>query len=223
MDIPVIAIDGPSASGKGTVAKRVAQGLGFHYLDSGALYRAIALLSLREGVSSEDAPALARLASGLRIEFVSGLTTVSEQYVTNDLQSELCGVRASQVARHPQVRSALLGRQRAFRQAPGLVADGRDMGTVVFPNALLKVYLTARPEVRALRRYKQLIDKGNNANLRALSKDLEERDARDAARPVAPLAVASDAEKLDTSDLSIETTVGRILDWYKERAQRAVG
>jgi cytidylate kinase len=220
MSVPVIAIDGPSASGKGTIAKRVAQALGFHYLESGALYRLVALVSLREGIPPGDTDRLATVASALDVEFLGDVILLSGHDVAGELQLEASGKRASEVASLPGVRQALLGRQRAFRRPPGLVADGRDMGTVVFPDAALKVFLTASAEVRARRRYKQLIDKGIHANLRALSRDLEERDARDAARAVAPLLPASDALRLDTSDVAIEAVVGRVLDWYRERERR---
>jgi CMP/dCMP kinase len=214
-EAPVIAIDGPSASGKGTIASRVADVLDFHYLESGALYRLIALLSLRKGVMDEAA--LAELARGMQVYFHNERITLLDQDVTDAIRAEDCSNRASEVARLPLVRHALLHRQRAFRQPPGLVADGRDMGTVVFPDATLKVFLTARPEVRAGRRYKQLIDKGIAANLRSLSRDLEERDARDANRAVAPLVPAPDSQVLDSSALSIDAVAERIVGWYRER------
>jgi cytidylate kinase len=204
---PVVAIDGPSASGKGTVASRVAAALGFHYLESGALYRLVALAG---GVPRET-------ARTLDVEFRDGLVFLNKQDVTEEIRAEAVGVRASEVAKIPEVRAALLARQRAFRRAPGLVADGRDMGTVVFPDAALKVFLTASVAVRAQRRYKQLIDKGNSANLAALSRDLEERDQRDAAREVAPLRPAADAALVDSSDLPVEQVVERILQLYRER------
>jgi len=213
----VIAIDGPSASGKGTVAKRVAEALGFYYLESGALYRLVALASLRAKIPADDGSAAAQLAKALQVEFRNEQILLSGQDVTEDLREEACGVRASEVARLPAVRIALLERQRRFRQPPGLVADGRDMGTVVFPDAKLKVFLTASVEERARRRHKQLIDKGIHANLATLSRDLAERDARDATRAAAPLAAARDAVQLDTSDLAIEEVVARILGWYRER------
>jgi cytidylate kinase len=215
MSVPVIAIDGPSASGKGTIAKRVAQVLGFHYLESGALYRLVALLSLRTGEIDEGK--LAAAAESMDLVFANEKIILEKQDVTEKLRTQECSNRASEVAKLPPVRKALLTRQRTFRQPPGLVADGRDMGTVVFPDAELKVFLTASPEVRAERRYKQLIEKGIGANLRALSRDLEERDARDANRPVAPLVPAPDSQVLDSSALSVEAVVERILEWCGER------
>ena len=210
----VIAIDGPSASGKGTIASRVARELGFHYLESGALYRLLALLSLREGTLDEKA--LANLAAHMDVEFAAGEVLLEDEDVSDKIRSEPCGVRASEVAKLPGVRSALLERQRAFRRPPGLVADGRDMGTVVFPDAELKIFLTATPEVRAERRYKQLKEKGIDANLRALSRDLEERDERDTKRAVSPLVPAADSQVIDSSSLSIEDVAGRILEMYRE-------
>lgn len=207
MSVPVIAIDGPSASGKGTVASRVAAALGFHYLESGALYRLVAL-------AGGEAPE--KTAAGLQVEFRNGRIILSGQDVTDTLRDEAVGERASEIAKLPAVRAALLGRQRAFRRPPGLVADGRDMGTVVFPDAQLKVFLTASVATRAQRRYKQLIDKGNSANLAALSRDLEERDKRDATREVAPLKPAADAVSVDSSALTIEEVVDRVLKAYRE-------
>jgi len=210
----VIAIDGPSASGKGTIASRVARELGFHYLESGALYRVLALVSLREGTLEEKR--IAYLASHMDVEFAGGEVLLEDEDVSDKIRSEPCGVRASEVAKLPQVRAALLERQRAFRRPPGLVADGRDMGTVVFPDAELKIFLTATPEVRAERRYKQLKEKGIDANLRALSRDLEERDERDTKRAVSPLIPAADSQVIDSSSLSIEEVAGRILELYRE-------
>ena len=215
MSAPVIAIDGPSASGKGTIASRVAKRLGFHYLESGALYRLLALLSLREG--TVDEPKLAALAENMDVAFNVGEILLEEEEVTDKIRSEPVGNRASEVARLPAVRQALLRRQRAFRRPPGLVADGRDMATVVFPDAELKIFLTAEAEVRAERRYKQLIEKGLDANLRALSRDLRSRDERDAKRAVAPLVPAPDSQVLDSSALSIDEVVERILGWCRER------
>ena len=214
MSAPVIAIDGPSASGKGTIASRVATALGFHYLESGALYRLLALLSLRQGTVDEQR--LANVAQHMDVEFAGGEVLLEDEDVSDKIRSEPCGVRASEVARLPAVRAALLARQRAFRRPPGLVADGRDMGTVVFPDAALKIFLTATPDVRAERRYKQLKEKGIDANLRALSRDLEERDERDRKRTVSPLVPAADSQVLDSSALSIEAVAGRILELYRE-------
>lgn len=208
MNPPVVAIDGPSASGKGAVAVRVAAALGFHMLESGALYRLVALAGPEEPEKT---------AATMVVDFQDGRIFLSGQDVTDDLRGEDVGVRASAIAQRPAVRQALLARQRAFRRPPGLVAEGRDMGTVVFPDAVLKVFLTASPEVRAQRRYKQLIDKGIDANLHALSRDLAQRDARDAARAVAPLAPAPDALQLDTSERSLDEVVGAILGWCRER------
>jgi cytidylate kinase len=207
--IPVIAIDGPSASGKGTIAKRVAAALGFNYLESGALYRLVGLIALRQGLRDETA--IAEVARGMDVVFQADEILLEDEDVSLHIRHEEVGKRASDVARMPAVRRALMQRQRAFRQAPGLVADGRDMATVVFPDAALKIFLTASPEVRAQRRYKQLIEKGIAANLAALSRDLAQRDARDANRAVAPLVPAPDSQVLDSSALSIEEVVDRIL------------
>jgi len=215
MSVPVIAIDGPSASGKGTIANIVARRLGFHYLESGALYRVLALISLRE--DTVDEARLAGLAAGMDVLFRDGEILLDDEDVTDKVRSETCGIRASEIARIPAVRHALLTRQRAFRRAPGLVADGRDMGTVVFPDAPLKIFLTARPEVRAERRYKQLKEKGIDANLRALSRDLQERDERDMKRAVAPLVPAPDSQVLDSSALSIDEVASQILKLYREK------
>ncbi|MDA0225489.1 MAG: (d)CMP kinase [Proteobacteria bacterium] len=223
MSAPVIAIDGPSASGKGTVARRVAAALGFHCLESGALYRLIALASLRGEIDPADEAALAACAGGLDVSFREDGIYLSGQRVTDALQTEECGARASRIAPLPRVRAALLSRQRAFRRPPGLVADGRDMGTIVFPDAGLKVFLGAAPEVRAQRRYNQLKEKGLHANLRALSRELAARDARDAGRAVAPLAAAVDAVEVDSSGLSIEAVVGRIIGLWKTREQGGSG
>jgi cytidylate kinase len=217
--VPVIAIDGPSASGKGTVAKRVAAALGYHYLESGALYRLVALASLRGNVSPEDQARVTRFGSELDAVFQGERIFLSGQDVTDALVAEDCGIRASEVAPIPQLRAALLERQRAFRRPPGLVADGRDMGSIVFPDATLKVFLTASLEVRARRRHKQLIDKGIHASLAPLSRDLAERDARDATRSVAPLVAAPDAVQLDSSDLAIGEVVALVLGWYRKRTQ----
>jgi cytidylate kinase len=221
MSVPVIAIDGPSASGKGTIAQRVAQALRFHYLESGALYRLVALLALRHDL--EDEARLAEAAENMDVDFLGEEIMLEDQEVSQHIRHEAVANRASEVARLPAVRRALLARQRAFRRPPGLVADGRDIGTVVFPDADLKIFLTATPEVRAERRYKQLIEKGINANLRALSRDLAERDARDANRPVAPLVPAPDSQVLDSSALSIEAVVERILRLYGDMSSGGRG
>jgi len=219
-DIPVIAIDGPSASGKGTVAACVAERLGFHYLDSGALYRLTALAALRANVMFNDASALAALAANLPAEFAGAQIRLGGDCVTDAIRSEECSAGASRVAALPAVRTALLERQRAYRKAPGLVADGRDMGTVVFPDAQLKVFLTASAAVRAERRHKQLIEKGMSANIATLLQDLQERDARDVARSVAPLQKCADAELLDTTQLSIEQAVQAVLGWFSQQPRR---
>ncbi len=215
---PVIAVDGPAASGKGTVAAGVARALGFHYLDSGSLYRLVALKAVRTGTPFDQPAQLARLAADLDVEFLDGAVLMEGSDATEAIRAEPISAAASQVAVHPPVRAALFERQRAFRRLPGLVADGRDMGTVIFPDAALKVFLTASAAVRAERRHKQLKEKGIDANLAALSRDLEERDARDAARAVAPLVPAVDAKRLDTSGLTIAETVAQVLAWYREIA-----
>ena len=214
---PVIAIDGPAASGKGTIAAGVAAALGFHYLDSGALYRLVALQALEHGIDPGDATALAAEAGRLPATFQEGRTTLEGRDVTDLIRGEAAGRTASAVAVHPGVRAALLTRQRAFRQAPGLVADGRDMGTVVFPDALLKVFLTASAEERARRRHKQLIEKGMSVTIDSLLRDIRERDARDATRAVAPLAAAADAVLLDTTDLSIAAATDAVLAAFAGR------
>lgn len=212
--IPVIAIDGPTASGKGTVAQRVAQHLGFHYLDSGALYRLTALSALRQHVPLTDEHALTKVAEKLHCNFSGEQIWLGSENVTLDIRAEVVGNVASKIAALPNVRHALYGLQLGFRRAPGLVADGRDMGTVIFPGATLKVFLTASVEARAERRYKQLIDKGFSANMKDLLKDLRERDARDSGRAVAPLKPAEGAHMLDTSDMTIEQAVDQVLSWY---------
>ncbi|HQR53222.1 MAG TPA: bifunctional 3-phosphoshikimate 1-carboxyvinyltransferase/cytidylate kinase [Burkholderiales bacterium] len=212
---PVIAIDGPSASGKGTVAERVAQALGFHLLDSGALYRLVALKTLRAATPPADEAGVARLAETLDAEFTPSGILLDGEPVGDALRAEETGIVASRVAALPAVRSALLARQRAFRRAPGLVADGRDMGSVVFADAELKIFLTASAEERAKRRYKQLMEKGLSATMRAILQDIEARDRRDAGRDAAPLQVCADAEMLDTTDLSIEEAVAFILARYR--------
>ena len=215
--VPVIAIDGPSASGKGTVSQRVADALGWHYLDSGALYRLTALAARKAGLDWNDEAAVARIAAQLPVRFAGGQTFLGDEVVDDQFRTEEMGIGASTVGALPAVREALLLRQRAFRQAPGLVADGRDMGSVVFPDATTKVFLTASAAIRAERRYKQLIDKGFSAKLHEILQDLEDRDARDAARSVAPLRQEADARLLETSALTIEQAVAQVLDWSGNR------
>ncbi len=222
MSVSVIAIDGPSASGKGTVAREVARALGFHYLESGALYRLVALASLRQGVAPHETARRAQLARELDARILDERILLSGEDVTEELRGEACGIRASEVASVPQVREALLARQRAYRQPPGLVADGRDMGSIVFPDAPLKIYLTATVAARAQRRYKQLIAKGIGANLRTLSRDLEERDARDAGRKVAPLVQAPGALLLDSTEMNVDSVVKQVLTWYRERVSNTM-
>jgi len=216
---PVIAIDGPTASGKGTVAQRVADFLGWHYLDSGALYRIVALLALRRSIAADDGPALAALARALAPSFLDGRILVEGEDVSQAIRAEAVGATASRIATRPQLRAALVDLQRGFRRPPGLVADGRDMGTVIFPQAVLKVFLTASAESRAERRHKQLIEKGFSANLTDLLRDLRERDARDAQRAEAPLRPAEGALELDSTDLSIDETVAAVLDAYRRLAR----
>ncbi|WP_151637008.1 (d)CMP kinase [Noviherbaspirillum aerium] len=212
--IPVITIDGPTASGKGTVAHRVALQLRFHYLDSGALYRLTALSALRHKLPLTDEHALAKVAERLQCRFEGDQIWLSQENVTAAIRAEEVGNAASRIAVLPMLRRALVGLQHGFRTAPGLVADGRDMGTVIFPNANLKVFLTASVEARAGRRYKQLIDKGFPANMDDLLKDLRERDARDSSRAVAPLKPAEGAHILDTSDMTADQAVDQVLQWY---------
>ena len=220
MDVPVIAIDGPSASGKGTVAEKVARELGFRYLDSGALYRLVTLAALEESADFADEPALARIAESMQIDFRDGRTWLAGADVTARLRAEEVGAAASRVAAHPAVRKALLARQRGFRTSPGLVADGRDMGSVVFPEAPLKVFLTADVQARAERRYKQLMEKGMYAKIGDVVEELRRRDERDSTRPVAPLKHYPDAIFLDTTGLTADEAATQILGWWRERAQR---
>ncbi len=212
--IPVITIDGPTASGKGTVAHRVADHLGFHLLDSGALYRLTALSALRRGTILSDEHAVAKVAEHLPARFNGGHIYLGSEDVSQAIRSEEIGNTASKIAALPRVREALYGLQLGFRQTPGLVADGRDMGTVIFPGARLKVFLTASVEARAQRRYKQLIDKGFSANMDDLLADLQSRDARDTQRAVAPLVPAEGAHLLDTSEMTVDEAVAKVLGWW---------
>lgn len=211
-NIPVIAIDGPSASGKGTVAQRVAKQLGYHYLDSGALYRLVALAAKNVNISWQNAEELANMISKLDIQFENEQVLLNGRNVSDDVRTEEMGKGASEVAVHPQVRAALMDLQHSFRKMPGLVADGRDMTTVIFPDAATKIYLTASAEVRAERRYKQLIEKGKHANLLDILHDLQQRDARDSQRSAAPLQQCQDAKLLETSQMSIEDAVRFVID-----------
>jgi len=223
---PVITLDGPTASGKGTVAQGVARVLGWHVLDSGALYRLTALAVLRCGVGEEDVAAIARAAEQLDVCFDAGAILLAgagskkdaREDVTEAIRSESVGNLASRIAAHAPVRAALLARQRAFQQPPGLVADGRDMGSVVFPEATLKIFLVSDVTVRAKRRHKQLIDKGISATFAGLLADLTARDARDASRAAAPLVAAADAITLDSSHLTVAQTIDRVLALWRDRS-----
>jgi len=210
--IPVIAIDGPSASGKGTVAQIVAEKLGYHYLDSGALYRIVALAAYEQGIDSNAEQDVAKLVPRLSIKFQHGEIYLNDADVSEKIRTEQMGQGASKVAAHPLVRLALVDLQHSFRKAPGLVADGRDMATVIFPDAKTKIFLTASAEVRAERRYKQFLNKGLEANYQAILKELQDRDARDRQRTVAPLQQAQDACFLETSQLNIEQAVNKVLE-----------
>ena len=219
---PIVTIDGPSGSGKGTISRAVAQRLGWHLLDSGALYRLVALAGKAAGAVEGDVPRHAELAAAMDAVF-SAAPDGSERIhlngreVTLEVRSESAGQGASRVAAWPEVRQALLGRQRAFAIPPGLVADGRDMGTVVFPGADLKIFLTATPEERALRRHKQLKDKGSDVSLAALSREIAERDLRDQSRAVAPLRAAADACVIDSTAMTVESVVGRVMELMAAR------
>ena len=212
--IPVITIDGPTASGKGTVAARVADRLGYHLLDSGALYRLTALSAMRAGIALDDEHAVAQLAEYLPARFSNGGIFLGDEEVSELIRAEEVGNNASKIAAFPGVRQALYALQLGFRKPPGLVADGRDMGTVIFPNARLKVFLTASVEARAERRDKQLIGKGISANMDDLLADLQARDDRDTHRTVAPLVAAEGAYILDTSDMTVDEAVEQVLHWH---------
>lgn len=212
--VPVVAIDGPSGSGKGTIAQALATELGWHFLDSGALYRILAYAAQRRGIDLDDAGRLAELGRNLPVEFSTNSSKIllDDVDISTEIRTESAGNAASRVAAIPAVREALLARQRAFRRPPGLVADGRDMGTGVFPDAPLKLFLTASAEERARRRYNQLIGKGLSASLSTLAADIAERDRRDANRAVAPLRPADDAIVIDTTTLDIDATLTRVRD-----------
>jgi CMP/dCMP kinase len=215
--VPVVAVDGPAASGKGTIAAGVAAALGFHLLDSGALYRLVALRALETRTPFDDAHALARLAATLDVVFADATISLGGRDVAGTLRGEDVSTAASHVAVHPSVRTALTTRQRAFRQPPGLVADGRDMGTVIFPDATLKVFVTASVEERAQRRHKQLIAKGISVTIESLLREIAARDERDAGRAAAPLAAAADAVRVDTTGRTPEASIATVLGLCRER------
>jgi cytidylate kinase len=217
--IPVIAIDGPSASGKGTVAQAVAGVLGFHYLDSGALYRIVGVASMDASINLDNEREILAILLKINIKFTQGLVILDGCNVTDAIRREAASDAASRVAAHAKVRAALLERQRAFRLNPGLVADGRDMGSVVFPDAVLKIYLTASVEARAQRRYKQLIDKGLDANMAALLQDIRSRDERDSNRAAAPLKKCPGAVEIDTTGMPAEEAAARVLALYRQVQQ----
>lgn len=214
-NIPVIAIDGPTASGKGTVAQQVAKRLGYHYLDSGALYRLVGLASFKRGISTASEADLIPIAKNLNVIFQEDRVILDGEDVSDQIRQEEMGKRASEVAVHTGVRQALVARQQAFRQKPGLVADGRDMASVIFTDAVTKVFLTASAEARADRRYKQLIAKGFSANIDVLLQDLCDRDARDANRSQSPLKAVEGAHHLDTTSMTIEEAVNQVLRWHQ--------
>ncbi|WP_029148966.1 (d)CMP kinase [Methylophilus sp. 5] len=218
---PVIAIDGPSASGKGSVAERVAKQFGFHYLDSGAIYRLLAYAAYQQQVSWSDANALADIAAHMVIKFEHGEAYLNGEQVSAHIRTEQMGKGASEVAVHPAVRTALLQTQRNFRQAPGLVGDGRDIGSVIFPDAGLKIFLTAAVETRAKRRYEQLLQRGETASYAHILDDLQQRDLRDSQRAAAPLKQLPDAILLDTTDKNIEQAVNIIIEAFKKASQTA--
>lgn len=219
MTIPVITIDGPTASGKGTIAQIIAGKLGFHYLDSGALYRLTALSVIRSGTDPDDTARVAGIAGSLPCRFEQDRVFLGADDVTDAIRTEEVGNMASRIAAFPQTRQALTGLQTGFRKAPGLVADGRDMGTVIFPDAGLKIFLTASVDVRAERRYRQLMGKGIPANIDSLRKDLVERDKRDSERKEAPLVPAEDAITVDTSGMDIDETVMHVLNLFDRKKQ----
>ena len=221
-NIPVIAIDGPSASGKGTVAQLVSENLGFHYLDSGSLYRLVALKAIRIGADLNDEKALENIAQDLDVTFVGRKIQLGVEEVADLIRQEIYGNGASKVAGHPRLREALLDRQRAFRKDPGLVTDGRDMCSVVFPDATLKIFLTATAEIRAKRRYKQLMEKGEGVNINTILKDIEARDKRDSIRTVAPLKQSKDSSLIDTTLLNITEVVNEILKQYSEISIKSI-
>ncbi len=215
MNIPVLTIDGPSGAGKGTVSRAVAKKLGWHYLDSGSIYRSLAIAVLKQSVDLENEAAIVNVAQAMKLEFDCNdelVVRLDGEDITSQLSLESTGNVASIVAALPEVRRVLLQKQKDFKQLPGLVADGRDMGTVVFPEAENKVFLTASAPERARRRYKQLIEKGNDANLVQITNEIEERDRRDMERKAAPLAMASDALYIDSSDMALDAVIEEVLN-----------
>lgn len=223
LSIPVLTIDGPSGSGKGTIGQTVAKSLGWHFLDSGALYRVLAYLAQKQNITADNLGKLQKLAQTFEIQFMPQdgappQVIYQGEDISNAIRTETAGEMASRLAPIPQIRQCLLQKQRQFRQLPGLVADGRDMGTVVFPDAEVKIYLTASPEIRAERRYKQLKDKGFDVNLTRLLDEIRERDCRDTGRETSPLKPADDAHILDTSDLGIDDVVQRVQELVAEKA-----
>jgi cytidylate kinase len=209
--VPIITVDGPSGSGKGTISQRVARQLGWHFLDSGAIYRVLGLMASRAGVDDENVGKLVEMAENMPLSFYEDRVLLDQEEVSDAIRTEQAGNQASKVAAIPRVREALLAWQRGYARGPGLVADGRDMGTVVFPQAQVKIYLTASPEERAKRRYKQLKEKGLSVNLAGLIKEIRERDERDSQRAVSPLRAADDAMTLDSTTLTIDEVYTRVM------------
>ncbi|SCX20806.1 (d)CMP kinase [Nitrosomonas eutropha] len=218
--VPVITLDGPSASGKGTIARLVSQVLGFHYLDSGALYRLVALAAMKRGVDAGDEQGVVGIARSLDVSFADSSIRLDGIDVSDEIRAEACGEYASKIAQYSALRVELLERQRGFRKLPGLVADGRDMGSVIFPDATLKIYLTANEEERARRRHKQLMEKGINASIANLVLALRERDERDSKRVASPLQQCEDTRLLDTTGLNIDQVVGKVLGMYADSGSR---
>lgn len=213
---PVIAIDGPSASGKGTIAAALAQHLGFHYLDSGALYRVAGLAAGEQGINLDNDRDVSRIILNLKVNFNGDRIALDTRDISDAIRGETAGAAASRVAALPGVRSALMALQKGFRRSPGLVADGRDMGSVVFPDAVLKIYLTASAEERARRRHKQLMEKGLSASMATLLQDIRDRDLRDSTRATAPLKKCIDAVEIDTTGIPVSTVVAQVLDLYQK-------
>ncbi len=218
-EVPIITVDGPSGSGKGTISQRVAEALGWHFLDSGAIYRVLGLMASRAGIGSDDVGKLVQMAENMPLSFDGDRVLLAQEEVTDAIRTETAGNQASKVAAIPRVREALLAWQRNYAQAPGLVADGRDMGTVVFPQAQVKIFLTASPEERAKRRYKQLKGKGLGVNLAGLIEEIRERDERDSQRAVAPLRASASALSLDSTNLTIDEVYTQVM----QRAHETFG